>query len=101
MYINDIHLGYYIGFIILGIFVGEFVSWMNKRLPEYKKVFSKDIFREYKVQFKPNYILMFVMAAICRTFICVWDKRNYNCKFRFNKIYDISPYAYICMYDRF
>ena len=64
MYINDIHLGYYIGFIILGIFVGEFVSWMNKRLPEYKKVFSKDIFREYKVQFKPNYILMFVMAAI-------------------------------------
>ena len=25
MYINDIHLGYYIGFIILGIFVGEFV----------------------------------------------------------------------------
>ena len=43
MYINDIHLGYYIGFIILGIFVGEFVSWMNKRLPEYKKVFSKDI----------------------------------------------------------
>jgi len=64
MYINDIYLGYYIGFIILGIFVGEFVSWMNKRLPEYKKVFSKDIFREYKVQFKPNYILMFVMAAI-------------------------------------
>ena len=64
MYINDIHLGYYIGFIILGIFVGEFVSWMNKRLPEYKKVFSKDIFREYKVQFKPNYILMFVMAVI-------------------------------------
>ena len=46
MYINDIHLGYYIGFIILGIFVGEFVSWMNKRLPEYKNVFSKDIFRE-------------------------------------------------------
>ena len=64
MYINDIHLGYYIGFIILGIFVGEFVSWMNKRLPEYKKVFSKDIFREYKFKFKPNYILMFVMAVI-------------------------------------
>ena len=41
MYINDIHLGYYIGFIILGIFVGEFVSWMNKRLPSIKKFFQK------------------------------------------------------------
>ena len=50
---------------------------MNKRLPEYKKVFSKDIFREYKVQFKPNYILMFVMAVIyVGLIICVWDKRT-------------------------
>ena len=63
MYINDIHLAYYIGFIILGLIVGQFVGWMNKRLPEYKKVFSKDMFTEMK-NFRPHYILMLITAAI-------------------------------------
>ena len=36
---------------------------MNKRLPEYKKIFTLDIFKEYKKEFKPNYILM-IMTAI-------------------------------------
>ena len=31
---------------------------MNKRLPEEKKVISTDFFKEYKKEFKPNYILM-------------------------------------------
>lgn len=64
MYINDIHLAYYIGFIILGLLVGQFTSWMNKRLPEYKKVFTLELFKECKKNFKPNYILMFVTSAI-------------------------------------
>ena len=64
MYINDIHIAYYIGFIILGLLVGQFVGWMNKRLPEYKKVFSKDLFKEIKTNYKPNYILMLVTAVI-------------------------------------
>ena len=34
-----------------GLFVGEFVNWMNKRLPEEKRVFSKDLFKEYKNEF--------------------------------------------------
>ena len=37
---------------------------MNKRLPENKKVFSKEIFSEYKKEFNPNYILMVIMAVI-------------------------------------
>lgn len=37
---------------------------MNKRLPENKKVFSKEIFSEYKKEFSPNYILMVIMAVI-------------------------------------
>ena len=37
---------------------------MNKRLPENKKVFSKEIFSEYKKEFSPNYILMVIMAII-------------------------------------
>ena len=37
---------------------------MNKRLPEYKKVFSLDLFKEYKKEFKPNDILMIIMSIL-------------------------------------
>ena len=69
MYINDVHIAYYVVAAILGLFVGEFVNWMNIRLPEYKKVFSKEIISEYKINFKPNYILMIITSVIYVTLI--------------------------------
>ena len=39
MYFNDVNIGYYIIIAILGLFIGELVNWMNKRLPEEKPVF--------------------------------------------------------------
>jgi len=64
MYINETHIAYYAIVAILGLFVGMFVDWMNKRLPDYKKVFSKEIVPEYLVEFRPNYILMLITSAI-------------------------------------
>ena len=64
MYINDVNIVYYIIVAILGLFIGEFVNWANKRLPEYKKVFSLELFKEYNKNFNPNYILMLVNATI-------------------------------------
>ena len=64
MYYNDVHIGYYLAVAILGLFVGQLVDWANKRLPEYKKFLSLDIFKEYKRNFKPNYILMLLTSAI-------------------------------------
>ena len=64
MYINETHIAYYAVFAIIGLFVGMLADWMNKRLPDYKKVFSKEIFTEYFAEFKPNYILMLVTSAI-------------------------------------
>ena len=64
MYINDVHIAYYLVAAILGLIVGELVNWANKRLPEYKKVISKDIITEYKMNFKPNYILIILIAII-------------------------------------
>lgn len=64
MYINETHIGVYAAVAIIGLFVGMFVDWMNKRLPEYKKVFTKEIFTEYFAEFKPNYILMLTTSAI-------------------------------------
>ena len=64
MYINDTHIGFYLIVAIIGLAVGQFVDWISKRLPENKKVLSMDILREYKINFKPNYILMLTTSAI-------------------------------------
>ena len=64
MYFNDVNIGYYIIVSILGLFVGELVNWMNKRLPDEKPVFTRGALKEYKEQFKPSYILMILTAII-------------------------------------
>ena len=79
MFINDVHIAYYIGAIILSIFVGQLVDWMCKRLPNREKVFSLDIFKEYKNKFKPNYILILIVALIYRAYICIWSTRYNSC----------------------
>ena len=49
---------------MFGLFIGEFVNWMNKRLSEEKKVFSLDLLKEYKREFRPNYILMITTSVL-------------------------------------
>ena len=69
MYYNDVHIGYYLAAAILGLIVGQLVDWANKRLPEYKKFLSLDFFREYKANFRLNYILMILTSAIYVTLV--------------------------------
>ncbi len=76
MYINDVHIAYYVGAAILGIFVGLFTDWMNKRLPEYKKVFTLKIFKEYKLEFKPNYILILLTSVTYIMLIYVYGIKD-------------------------
>ena len=76
MYINETHIGYYAIVAIIGLFVGMFVDWMNKRLPEYKKVISKELFTEYFAQFRPNYILMFTISIIYLILIYVYGIKS-------------------------
>ena len=76
MYFNDVHIVYYIIAGIIGIIVGQLTDWANKRLPEYKSVISKDIIHEYKINFKPNYILMIITAIIYITLIYTFGIKN-------------------------
>lgn len=64
MYINDTNIVFYLLASIIGLAVGQLVDWMNERLTENKKIFSTDIFRKYKIEFKPNYILMLITMII-------------------------------------
>ena len=69
MYLNDVHIAYYAAAEIIGLLIGQLVSWANIRLPEYKKVISKDIISQYKMKFKPSYMLMIITAIIYVTLI--------------------------------
>lgn len=63
-YINDTNIIVYLLASIIGLAIGQLVDWMNERIPENQKVFSREILRKYKIDFKPNYILMIVTAVI-------------------------------------
>lgn len=62
MYINDVHILYYVGAAILGAIVGWFVNLINDQLPKEKKIVSKDIFKKSKNQ-KINYWLILIMIG--------------------------------------
>jgi len=79
MYFNNVHILIYVGIAIIGFFVGKFVNWCNYRLPEYKKVFSKEIFDKDKKDCKSNlllplitifiYIVLLYILGIQKTFL--------------------------------
>ena len=64
MYINDIHILSYVLIGIVGLFVGQIIDYCNKRLPEYKKILSKEFFTVYLKNTRPNYILMLITAVM-------------------------------------
>ena len=69
MYLNDVNIMYYVLVGLIGLFVGQFVDWMNLRLPEYKKVFSKEFFTMYLKNSKPKYMLAITTAVIYITLL--------------------------------
>ena len=76
MYFNDVHIVYYVIAAIVGLVVGQITDWANKRLPEYKNVISKDIISEYKMNFKPNYILMLLTVVIYVALVYVYGIKD-------------------------
>ena len=60
MYINDVHILYYVLVAIIGMLTGQFIYWCNKRLPEKKKILTINFFKELKL----NYPLMLLNAII-------------------------------------
>ncbi len=61
MYINEIHILWYVFVGIIGVGVGQLIDWCNLRLPEYKKIFSKEFFTDYLKNCTPKYYLMCIM----------------------------------------
>lgn len=61
---NNVHVLVYVVFGIIALLVGKLVAWMNVRMPEDKKIFSKDFFAENKKGIEKNYICMLLMVIL-------------------------------------
>ncbi len=64
MYFNNVFIGYYVLIAFIGLIVGKFVAWCNMRIPENKKIFSSEFFKENKSGLKLNYVFMIIMAIV-------------------------------------
>ena len=96
MYFNNVHILIYVAIAVAGFFIGKFVNWCNYRLPEYKKVFCKEMFKAKELEgYKTNY-----NAYLYYIIIFLGDTKNIFRKFKFNKIFNINSNVAICFYYR-
>ena len=77
MFFNNVHILVYLGIGIIGLLVGKFLAWCNVRLPENKKIFSKEFFKINKEGLEKNYIFMILTAIILESFIDMESKKKY------------------------
>lgn len=61
---NNVHILIYVVVGIIAVFVGKLVAWMNIRLPEEQKVFSKEFFSANKKGIEKNYICIILMILL-------------------------------------
>lgn len=72
MYINNIHILYYVLFCVLGVISGQIAAWCIKRMPDHKKVITKEIFTEFKI----NYPLMIITVIIYLALLMLCGIKN-------------------------
>ncbi len=68
MYFNDVHILFYVGAVILGGILGQFIDYCSKCFIKKDKIFSKKSFIEYRNKTLPNYILIIITAII---YVCL------------------------------
>ena len=64
MYYNDVHILFYVGAVILGGLLGQFMDYCSKCFIKKDKIFSKKNLNEYRKNTLPNYILIIITAVI-------------------------------------
>ncbi len=64
MYFNNVHILGFVVIALIGLIVGKFIAWCNNRIPEKKKVFSKEFFKYNKEGLEYNYIFMIITAIL-------------------------------------
>ena len=62
MYINDIHILWYVAIVFLGGIVGRFINYISIAFINERKIFSRKTHREYRQTTRTNYFLILVTS---------------------------------------
>lgn len=97
MFINNVHILLYIVIGILGLFVGNFLEYINIKLPKHEKIFSINSMKLYFKQRKTNYLLMFIMSTLYVALLRNNRNRRHN---KIVTILSINTIISIIFYNR-
>ena len=64
MYFNNVHILIYVAVALIGLLIGKLVAWIIIRVPQKKKVFSKEFFKLNKEGLQNNYICMILTSIL-------------------------------------
>lgn len=64
VYINDVHILFYVLFAFIGGFIGQVIDYLNIVFLNERKVISKETLKKYKETFKVNYKLIVVNSCL-------------------------------------
>ncbi|MBR2241302.1 MAG: prepilin peptidase [Clostridia bacterium] len=64
MFIENIHIFWYVGIGILGLIVGRIIGLANQNLPEHKKIFDSQVIKEYIKNSDANYTIMILTSVL-------------------------------------
>lgn len=78
VYINDIHILFYVLFAFIGGFIGQVIDYLNIAFLNERKVISKESFKKYKETFKVNYKLIVVNSCL---YVALLSKFGMNLDF--------------------
>lgn len=64
MFIDNIHIFWYVGIGILGLIVGRIIGLINQNLPEHRGIFDTQIIKEYMNNTNANYTIMITTSVL-------------------------------------
>ncbi|MBP3596784.1 MAG: prepilin peptidase [Clostridia bacterium] len=64
MYFNNLHILWFVLIASLGLVVGKIVSYIDDKLVNEKKIFTKDFFKEVVKNYDYNYLIMLSISGI-------------------------------------
>lgn len=64
MFIDNIHIFWFVGIGILGLIVGRFIGLMNQNLPEHKEIWNIQVIKEFIKTTNANYTIMVITSVI-------------------------------------
>ncbi len=93
MYINDTHILIYTLFGVLGLVIGILTDWFNTKLPEYKKILSKDRYNQLKEKVAPNYFMIIANILLYLALIYIYGiKKDFAGNLPLIKYLIITPF---------